>query len=111
MVKREDIEIISEFIHATATAQVPLSPVFAGDLHLIAEQIKQYPHAIPTEGVCPYCREAYLVGHYLPEKRGTVAYVGWRMQVIHWLCSSDEQYLAGYRAIWKCDHCGEIEVR
>lgn len=53
---------------------------------------------------CPYCGDTYPVDPMNPEAHKT-------MRVLKLVCSSGRDYAAGYRTVWRCDKCGEQEIR
>jgi hypothetical protein len=105
------IQVLADLIDGIGTAHRNIDRRLSDDLRYVATLLEQIPHALPTEGICPYCRLTYLVNHYRPELRGTSQVVAGRMRVVEWLCNRSEEYAAGYRARWRCNVCGEEEVR
>jgi len=80
-----------KYFHREAEKLRDLDDQMADDLHELARFILQIPHAFPARGKCGVC--------------------GGEASVVERLCHTSPDYRAGYRAIWRCDSCGEMEVR
>jgi hypothetical protein len=88
------------------------SPEAGEDLNELITLIKQFPHALPRRGECPYCRATYLVGHYrFPHHWDEI--VVHEMRVVEYIPTCAAEYRAGYRARWRCKNpaCQEQELR
>ena len=104
-------EVLSDYIDAIGTASRHIDKALAEDLRYVATLLPQLRHALPTQGACPYCAATYAVGHFRAELRGSEEVVEHRMRVVKWICAESDEYRRGYRALWRCDNCGEMEVR
>jgi|GEM_PF-717564 len=106
-------DLLADFIDDIGTAHKRIDRTLAEDLRSVAKLIPHLPHALPSEGACPYCRATYLVNHWRPELRGTETVVTHIMRVVERLCPHSEHYNQGYRALWRCENpaCGEMELR
>jgi hypothetical protein len=104
-------EALSDYIDALGSASRFIDRNLGEDLRYVASLLPQLRHALPTSGACPYCKAAYLVGHFMPERRGTEEIVEHTMTVVKWICVNSDEYRMGYRAVWRCQNCGEMEVR
>ena len=60
-------------------------------LHWAGDVVVAVDSALPSIGLCDEC--------------------GARSQVIERFCSSSPEFKAGWRTLWRCEKCGEMEMR
>jgi hypothetical protein len=102
-----DISVALDQLYKLAEIIRGYNPDDAKKLRWMAEVWEKHPDLARVLGTfgglltgefpCPYCGDD-------PEKNGT-------MRVVKLLCSSGRDYAAGYRTQWRCDTCGEMEIR
>ena len=57
----------------------------ADQLYDLARLVKQFPHAMPTEGTCPYCMATVQTFYHDEGPRwGPVEIIGHPMRVVEW---------------------------
>jgi predicted RNA-binding Zn-ribbon protein involved in translation (DUF1610 family) len=102
-----NFHIATDQIYTLAELVRKYNPDDARVLRQMAEVFEKYPDIpriigtfgglLTEEFPCPYCGDD-------PEQAG-------KMRVIKLLCSTGRDYAAGYRTQWRCDKCGEMEIR
>lgn len=85
--KSLDFQYWHFFLHQYAEIVRQGNEQMANDLHIIADLIRWGNLLIP----CSECG-----GHLSPYER---------------VYAKSPDYCAGYRAVWRCERCGEMEVR
>ena len=85
------LKVLAQYLHLQAEAMRPVSVQLANGLHWLGDMAPHLENPLPNEGLCPEC--------------------GGVMRVKERVCPAGNDYKAGYRAIWKCDECGEYELR
>lgn len=111
MIGRKLPEQLADFLDGMGTAARVIDRNLGDDIRYVAKLLPVLPHALPTKGMCPYCAEMFLLGHWRPELRGTYEMVAYTTRVVKRICANSDEYRCGYRALWRCDNCGELELR
>ncbi len=84
-------QTLAHYLHLQAEAVRLISPLLADALHWLAAMVPRLEDPLPSVGICPECDGV--------------------MRVKERVCPVGNDYKAGYRAIWLCDECGEMELR
>lgn len=102
---------VAEMIRRYASSVEMVEPLAAKHLRMIAEDVPHIPDALPKQGACPHCVAIYQVVDYRrPYPYGEEVVIS-PVRVIKRLCRDDPEFKYGYRAIWRCRNCGEMEIR
>ena len=82
---------LSGYLHGLAELNRSVNPELCRGLHWAGDVVVAVDSALPSTGSCDEC--------------------GGRSNVIERFCSSSQEFSAGWRTLWRCEKCGEMEVR
>lgn len=82
---------LSVYLHGLAEANRPVSMELCRGLHWAGDAVIAVDNALPSVGICDEC--------------------GAQNHVVERFCSSSQEFRAGWRTLWRCEKCGEMEIR
>ncbi len=82
---------LSAYLHSLAEVNRAASLELCRGLHWAGDAVIAVDSALPTNGACDEC--------------------GGKSRVIERFCSSSQEFKAGWRTLWRCEKCGEMEIR
>lgn len=104
-------EAAASVVDDLATFLKHIHPEAAMDLRAVAQLLPRIKGRVPVDGWCPFCeewayvRQSWRFGDWKLER------IRWKARVVKKICPNSDEYEAGYRTLWRCDHCGEMELR
>ena len=82
---------LSMYLHGLAEVNRSENPELCRGLHWAGDVVIAVDNALPSVGICDEC--------------------GGQNRVVERFCSSSQEFRAGWRTLWRCEKCGEMEIR
>lgn len=87
----DKVNELGKYLHGLAEVQRAYNAELCRGLHWAGDAVVAIDTALPSTGLCDEC--------------------GGRSNVIERFCSSSQEFRAGWRTLWRCEKCGEMEIR
>jgi hypothetical protein len=107
-----DLQLIAGILDGLADGFIPISVDLRDAIQQAARILVEIGPDNPIEAICPNCGWVpgdTLVGHWRPERRGTVEFTGFR--IVSRYAPGCPEWRFGYRKLWACNVCGPREER